>query len=354
MSELIFPCPSCNQNIQCDPSLGGHELICPLCNATVTAPSAAGTPKQGTKLGVAATTPHTPPKAPTGPVHVGPKKVSALDNTIAREKRGRYTKMAVGALVLAGLIGAAVYFVSNPDKFQEFKTKIGLGPKPEEAAAAGGGGGPIKELNQALAATDPKNAGGTPQASGNPAAPAPDPNAPPKPQPIIPASFTLDVDSMDIPKSQPNGSVGGATFVADNIQLQKNVLIFRQGTNAPDRELLVYLKTKPGENLEGKTLVVATNERTGPSVVKRWKTNPRYAPSSKTFATGYAMKLEFGKAKDGQLPAKVYLALPDAEQTFVAGNFKLGKLAPGQNGFDSSADSSAKIDPTMKARYGLK
>ena len=45
------------------------------------------------------------------------------------------------------------------------------------------------------------------------------------------------------------------------------------------------------------------------------------ALQQKSFANGYAMKLEFGKLTDDGLPGKIYVALPDAEQTVVAGVF---------------------------------
>jgi hypothetical protein len=37
----------------------------------------------------------------------------------------------------------------------------------------------------------------------------------------------------------------------------------------------------------------------------------------------YAMKLEFGKAKDGMVPARIYVCLPDDGRSVVAGTFML-------------------------------
>jgi len=93
---------------------------------------------------------------------------------------------------------------------------------------------------------------------------------------------------------------------------------------SPDREILVYLHLKSGEKLGGQTLNIS-HEMAGigvPQVTKRWKTNPKFAPQYKSYSSGYAMKLELGQMVDGAFPGKIFLALPDADQSVVAGNFR--------------------------------
>jgi hypothetical protein len=48
----------------------------------------------------------------------------------------------------------------------------------------------------------------------------------------------------------------------------------------------------------------------------------------KSFATGYAMKLELGPIREGELEGKVFLALPDPEQTVAAGIFTAETTLP--------------------------
>jgi hypothetical protein len=61
-----------------------------------------------------------------------------------------------------------------------------------------------------------------------------------------------------------------------------------------------------------------------PRVLKRWKPSATAAVQQKFFTTGYAMKLELGQApSDGNIPGKIFLALPDTEQSVVAGLFKI-------------------------------
>jgi hypothetical protein len=93
---------------------------------------------------------------------------------------------------------------------------------------------------------------------------------------------------------------------------------------SPDRELLVYLHLKPGEKLGGQSLSIS-QDMTGsavPQVTKRWKPSAKFAPQLKSFRTGYAMKVELGQVAENMIPGKIFVALPDPEQTVVAGTFK--------------------------------
>jgi hypothetical protein len=101
------------------------------------------------------------------------------------------------------------------------------------------------------------------------------------------------------------------------------VLAFQQGGFfSSERELLVFIRLKPGEKLEGKTLTIGKDETAEvPQVMKRWKANASLPMQQKPFANGYAMKLEFGKMTPDGLPGKIYVALPDTEQSAIGGSF---------------------------------
>ena len=60
-----------------------------------------------------------------------------------------------------------------------------------------------------------------------------------------------------------------------------------------------------------------------PQVLKRWKATPTAVMQQKFFSTGYAMKLELGQSTEGTIPGRIFLALPDTEQSVVAGLFKV-------------------------------
>ena len=57
-----------------------------------------------------------------------------------------------------------------------------------------------------------------------------------------------------------------------------------------------------------------------PRVVLRWK-DDQQQPATETITNGYALKLVFGQATNGRMPGKIYLCLPDAAKSFVAGTF---------------------------------
>ena len=42
---------------------------------------------------------------------------------------------------------------------------------------------------------------------------------------------------------------------------------------------------------------------------------------SQPFSGGYALKLNFGNRVKNKIPAKIYLCLPDADKSYLAGTF---------------------------------
>jgi hypothetical protein len=240
--------------------------------------------------------------------------------------------------VVVAVLSVAVYF--GYPLVRSWQSSINT--TREKAAKEGGGElGHIAELYSVLDATDPDKMAssryddGPARAQRGQAFPGKpwkaerSTNAPAVADlPIIPPSWTLEVDTAKIPAGRANGSISGTNFVVDAAYLSINgplhVLTLRQGTNFyAEREILVYLRLKPGEKIAGHTWTVNKDPRAGaPQVVKRWKPNPRFAAQQKSFPNGYALKLEFGQVDEEEAPGKIYLALPDAEQTVVAGAFE--------------------------------
>jgi hypothetical protein len=173
------------------------------------------------------------------------------------------------------------------------------------------------------------------EAAQQASAPPPDTNAvpapppPPREPPMVPAVWTLDLDQAKTPSGKVNGMISGTNFVPDVARLDKVGtgcwLSFLQGAPAaPDRGFRVYLRLNAGESVTGRTWTVTQDlkDRNLPQVVKIWKTDPRYAATQKSYSSGYAMKLELGDVTDGLISGKIFLALPDTEQSVVAGVFK--------------------------------
>lgn len=316
MSELQFTCPSCGKPIHCDEQLHGQQVVCPICQNKAMVPS-----KTGGRLSVATMDP-AKQVAPTTQVadFRGPaKKKSPLPGIL---------KTVIPLLILAG---AAYYVMTNPDLKARMLRLIGKGESEETPAATNA----IPDA-AALAATNA-------------------PPAPPPPPPVWSLTFNIN----EIPRTAVRGRVAGTDFTGDMAYFEGgSTLVFRQGTNPPpDREFVVYLKLRPGEKLEGRSWNVTAKDRTGiPQLAKRWKPNPRYGQSKTFYSTGYAMKLEFGNAKDGQLPGKIYAALPDPEKSFIAGTFTVttnitsAVQATGQE----AQPAAPTMTPEMRQRYGIK
>lgn len=188
-----------------------------------------------------------------------------------------------------------------------------------------------------------------------------------KQMPVVPPTYTLEASLAKIPEGRVNGMVAGTNFVADMTRVDPSasaqILRFIQGQpTSPDREMLVYLHLKPGEKLGGQVVNVTSDMHGAgvPSVAKRWKTNPRYAPSPpKFFSSGYAMKLELGPLTNGIVPGKIYLALPDPEQSVIAGMFMATVPAVDMTMMQAptpaavpTAGNAANAE-AMRKRYGL-
>ncbi len=353
MAEMRFPCPQCNQLIACDELWSGHQIQCPTCQASLTVP-----PKE-TATPAAPASPLVPqapasssPRLSIGQARHQPSTAppqAAPGSTLARtaagfvqpKKSGSAMKIVGWSLVVVAL-GVAGYFGFKYVK----KTQDSANEESKKQAQMSDGGqvGHIANLNAVLDATEP---GGRMLGGGGRDASLPSPrrrsgqNAAAiggsdgeKELPVVPAIYTLDPATAKIPESKVNGMISGTNFVADGARLvlaQPGTLVlsFYQGKVAsPDRDILVYLHLKAGEKLAGRTWEITPDTKGGPQVWKRWKPDPRFALKPQTYNTGYALKLELGSVTDGEIPGKIFVALPDPEKTVAAGVFTAETTLP--------------------------
>jgi DNA-directed RNA polymerase subunit RPC12/RpoP len=318
MAEIKFSCPHCGQNIQCDPQWGGQQIACPACSnnlivprlASIVAPAPAASRPQ----------PASQPQVAVRAANAAPKS----SKTIIAWSVG-----AAACLVLLLFGGKLV------DKWQGSFNK-----KATEMAAKGGEGemAHIGRLYQALDATDPARMEearmrATRRAEKERATMLED--LKPKPDatlamPIVPATWTMDPAAATIPKGRVNGGSGGTDFHVETVQLTRSptasVLSFQEGTGTTTvHEMFVYLPVKPAEDLAGRSWSVTkeTKSKDAPQIVRRWTVNPKYMPSEKTYSKGYIMKLELDQPTRDWQPGRIYLALPDTNQTVLAGEFSI-------------------------------
>ena len=162
----------------------------------------------------------------------------------------------------------------------------------------------------------------------------PDPKKEPKSTDKTPANskdapaWTLELAKMNFPDKIASGKIRGTDFSVETVKLDANgVLTLRQGKDFfPDAAIIIFLGLKPGEAIEGKTFHIDADSQPGkgtPSIHMQRKGPNDKLPIGEAFGYKYAMKLEFGKAKDGVIPANIYICLPDVGQSIVAGRFDL-------------------------------
>lgn len=393
MAEIKFLCPSCNQSITCDDAWSGHEIQCPICQGALTVPTRATAPAAA---GGSPLVPQPPPGAKTRlSTAVPAQKPAAQGRAIPirnlappAPKKGNLALKILQGVVIAAALGVGAYF--GYGFIVKMQNKANAESEKMARESDGGQVGHIAELHGVLDATEPGGSGlprgpvgsgprsrptgvgaeipmgDAPPADGTAGAPNPAQPA----LPVVPPQYDLNVATAKIPQGRVNGTVSGAEFVAEQVRLDRvgtsTVLRFIQGAIAsPDREVMVYLRLKPGEKVGGQKLTISADMRGAsvPQVVKRWKTNPRYAPQMKTYGTGYAMKLELGETAEGAstLPGRVIICLPDNEKTVVAGVFQ-AELGPGlaseaMPGVVAPAPTGAEAMPSaeremFQRRYG--
>ena len=340
MADLTLSCPHCNQAVQCDDQWAGQQIQCPICQGAFVVPApAAGTaagnplvpqpPAGGSKLAFQQNA-----QQPAVPSRSIP--IRNLAPTVAK-KQNPIIKIAVWTLVLAGL-GVGGYF--GWGYVSEWQARANAQRREAEKNSDGGQVGHIATLYDVLDKTDPSNphleklgtkggraTGPQQRDSAAPTAVAVPPGGPPPGAAVIPPVYTLELAQAAIPEGPVNGMISGAKFVAELSRMDAvgpaQVLRLTQGMpTAPDREVLVYLHLKPGDTLSGHHWQISSDQKGAdvPQVIKRWKT-PAGALQMKAFAAGYAMKLELGQLANGAIPGKIFVALPDTEQTVAAGGF---------------------------------
>lgn len=400
MADIKFSCPHCEQRITCDALWGGQELQCPNCQNTLTVPLAAAPAKPiaravgashvppptggGPRLSIGQTT------APAGSTQAGSgsqQRAIPIRNLAPApvKKKSPVLKYAPIAFIVLAL-GVGGYF--GYPWLRGLQDRANAKRQAAEQDSGGGEAGHIVALNKVLDATEPGGSSIDPRMARSmgsrqranrvgqeTAAPSDGSTnaagASADNQPLIPAVWTLDLGTAKIPQGNVNGMISGTNFVLETARVDPvgtaQVLRLVQGQIvSPDREILVYLHLKPGEKLGGQSLSIS-REMMGsavPQVAKRWKPNPKFAPQLKSFYNGYAMKLELGQVADNAIPGKIFLALPDPEQSVVAGEFKatVAVIDPNsqvQPAMVTSPSSSGTVDPSraaaeeaMRRRYG--
>ena len=374
MADIKFSCPHCSQHITCDELWCGHEIQCPICQGALMVPAAAPAPAPApttrdsllpkvpqsgaSKLSLGAAASQHPGAGAQPPARSIPIRNLAPAKPRKKNIFLQIAKIGGTLIVVAGCLYGAYFAIQHYESKADSKAQSGGGSGEGQVAH-------IQALNAVLDATEPGGAGlgslgqhhGTgprdrSSAQRDIAVPSGDggsmPGAGPDKQlPTIPPVWTDDVNAAKIPEGRANGSISGTNFVVETARLdvvgQAQALRLVQGQpTSPDREVAIYLHPKAGEKIGAQpfSLSVASDAKGVPTVIKRWKINPKYAPSSKTFYGGYVMKLELGQLTNGTIAGKLILCMPDPEKSVVGGSFL---IAP--NLFDMGTAATPTLVP---------
>ena len=275
MSEFKFACPVCGQHITADSANSGSQLECPTCYRKIVVPQAPTSSDPKFILSAAEANKPRPPQMTPGASPI--------------TKPARTSRITVVLLILALLlaVGALVFF----------RGKIfGLG-KPSEPQLAGSVSGEATEGD----GNSSKKIANVPAATNN-------------------ISWNLDLSQVPFPEAPAEGKLWGEFVSPNRNALTGGALSFRQSTRGlPDLSVTIYFFAKQPEELRGKTINISTNDTPAPRVAIRWKEGKEIR--SEFFTNGYALNLELGDIVGNRIAGKVYLSLPDDEQSRVAGSF---------------------------------
>lgn len=133
----------------------------------------------------------------------------------------------------------------------------------------------------------------------------------------------LNPSKVKIAGKRASGRIHGANFAVKSAKIEKGILTLRQGKHVfPDYAVMIFLFSKKGEKLEGKTYNISKNQGLGvPPIHMKWKQQGSDIPETEIFMKDYAMLLKFGKKKRNLLSGKIYLSMPDELKSFVTGTF---------------------------------
>lgn len=141
----------------------------------------------------------------------------------------------------------------------------------------------------------------------------------------VPAAGKLeDISAQPIPDKPAAGKVHGREFKVDKATLEEGCLELRQGEGFSSHleEFEIDLSRKKVENFAEKTFTVELNQKAGIEITLAYTGERKGSIKTRTYIENYTMKLEFGSAKDGKIPGKIHLRLPDEAGSFVVGTFE--------------------------------
>ena len=159
----------------------------------------------------------------------------------------------------------------------------------------------------------------------------PPPTEPPKTD-AAKVAWEMDADKHAVPAAPVSGRIAGVEVKPDVLLNGEEVTFRVLKAGTPTVERSVSLKLAPHDPTRAAPVVLGRNwkvkvgDAPGPNVPDIWV--EIHGQPIVLHPGGYALTLELGARKDGKVAGKVYLSLPDKEQTTLAGTFTTDYFRP--------------------------
>ena len=278
MSEFKFACPVCSQHITSASSASGTQIECPTCFQKLVVPQPS---TNGQKLILTATL-------------AGAKRTTqaeAIAEAAAKSRSKRRALPLSSALLFCLLVAAVAVVAHKSRSLRDGFAKMTGNSQTNAAQSAETSAPPVMVITS------------------------------PYPVPTN-SAWTLNLTNLAISETPVAGRIAGAGFGLERAAIERGALSLRQGKGwPPDLGISIIFFSQTPEELAGRTIEVSPDRNPPlPRVIRRWKTGDGEA-HTREFESGYALKVVFEKAREGSLPGRVYLSLPDEEQSFISGTF---------------------------------
>jgi hypothetical protein len=335
MSDFKFPCPGCGQSISCDTSNTGMQVACPACQKPLTVPqppAAALAPvHQGLSIAASQARSHAAAEArshaaPPSSTHWSASGTSAAPDLSAPKTAG----LAIASLACSlSTLVLGIGFIPGIILGHMAKASIRRNPALKGMKLASAGlilgyvflglaiGITALWLNVFTAAFKQLQANSSTNSSAESAALTGEARR-------TNILWTLDLTKAHFATQPATGKIHGSDFTVEIATWEDGHVDLLQGSTSPaDRGVIISPLLKKGETLEGKSYRITPSDTArSPQIQLFWKEAGQTLPQTQKFTNGYAMRLEFGTAANGKIPAKIYLCLPDEQKSCVGGIFE--------------------------------
>jgi Domain of unknown function (DUF4190) len=323
MSEFKFSCPACGQNILCDTTHAGTQTTCPSCKATIAVPKeAAGTAGQRTsRLAIASLVCSLSSLVTCigwlPGIICGHMAKSRIRRDPSLKGSGLATAgLVIGYLILIIGVGTSAFYTwsfSNAVKHGFENAKHDLATNNIIITQTQSTN--VSNDNQQMEPIKPEAFVATNQ-----------PVEPVKSEPVVTSNqqtgpvksgWISDTGKMSFPNHPVSGKLHGSDFTLKTASFRNGDLKLSDGNGTL---LDVYRLDK---DIEGQRYEIQSfdNDNTNPRVKITW--NEGDVAQTTTFSKGYGMKLQFDQAMNRTISGRIYLCLPDASKSYVAGTFKV-------------------------------